>query len=336
MKSEKLWLQIFSGFFLVAVVVGLVVVFRAPAPGRNAPEGGEKESRTLGGFFKGLKPSREGVAVVRIYGPIQTESSESLFGFYEGGADHIVKKIRSFRKNKLVKAIVVRVNSPGGTVAASQEILAEIKLARKDGKKVVVSMGDLAASGGYYVSCHADRIFADPGTLTGSIGVFVGNIDLTELARKIGVDMNIIKSGKFKDILSPWREMTEEERELLMETVEDVYGQFLEEVSAGRNMPLEELRPLADGRIFTGARAKEVKLVDELGGLQEAVAAAARMAGLEGEPEIIRDYETLWDDMFTMIDSSPGGKDRGLADILAGRRSTTDYVPVTLLYHAGG
>jgi protease-4 len=335
MKSEKLWTQIFSGFFLLAIVVGLIVAFRAPAPGRDASKKGAEESRTLGGFFKGLKPSREGVAVVRIYGPIQTESSEGLFGFYEGGADHIVKKIRSFRKNKLVKAIVVRVNSPGGTVAASQEILAEIKKAKKDGKKIVVSMGDLAASGGYYVSCHADRIYADPGTLTGSIGVFVGNLNLTELARKIGVDMNIIKSGKFKDILSPWREMTEEERALLMETVEDVYGQFLDEVSSGRNMPMEELRPLADGRIFTGARAKKVKLVDELGGLQDAVAAAAGMAGLEGEPEIIRDYETLWEDMFTMIDSAPGSRERSLADVLAGQGGTTDYVPVTLLYHAG-
>lgn len=332
MKSGKIWMQIFTGFLAIASVVGLILVFTAPPPKKASDRPPGEEGKKFGGFFKGLGQSREGIAVIKIYGTIQTESQQSMFGFYPGGADTIVKKIRGFRKNKLVKGIVVRVNSPGGTVAASQEILSELKKAKEDGKKVVVSMGDIAASGGYYVSCHADKIFADPGTITGSIGVFVGNLNITELARKIGVDMNVIKSGKYKDILSPWRDMTEEEQALIQETVTDVYEQFLGEVSMGRKIPMEELRPLADGRIFTGRQAKELKLVDETGGFQDAIAEAAKLAGLKGEPFIIRDYENLWEDMFTMFEYSTKKK-TGLMDFLTGQETTTDHIPVTYMYH---
>jgi len=335
MKSGKLWLQLFSGFLALAVVVGLVLVFKGPPPRKEPAAGEGKPQGKLGGLFSSLKPDRPGIAVVKIYGPIQTEAEENFFGMVEGGADSVVRKIRGFRKNPLVKAIVIRVNSPGGTVAASQEILEEIKKARKDGKKVVVSMGDLAASGGYYVSCHADKIYADPGTITGSIGVFVGSINLTELAKKIGVDMTIIKSGKFKDILSPWRQMTDEERALLMETVTEVYEQFLKEVSEGRSIPMDRLRPVADGRILTGAQAKKLGLVDEMGGLQDAIAEAVKLSGLKGEPEIIRDYDTWWEDMVMALEP-PAARRTDLVDILKGPAATVDHVPVTYLYTFGG
>ena len=331
MKQDKLIMLLLIIFLALCAVVGVVIVFKSAherkAPEATARQGGEK----IGKFFSGLSTQKEGIAIVKIYGPIQTESSDSMFGFYESGADLIVKKIKKARENKLVKAIVIRVNSPGGTVAASQEILAEIKRARKDGKKVVVSMGDMAASGGYYISCHADRIFADQGTITGSIGVFVGGLNLTELAKKIGVDMTVIKSGKFKDILSPWRPMTDEEKQLLQETVNDVYGQFLDEVSSGRSIPLDQVKTIADGRIMTGQQAKNLKLVDEIGGLQDAVSAAGKLAGLKGEPELVKDYEDWWDDMFNMFESSMGRKS-GVMDLIQPYRSTFGFIPVTYLY----
>lgn len=328
MKSDRLVMSVLSGLLVIAVVVGLVLAFKPPPEEAGAGKGEEGKG---GGLLAGLRPRKEGIAVVEIYGSIQTESSRNFFGFTYGGADAIVKKIKRLRKNEMVKAIVVRVNSPGGTVAASQEILSEIKEAARDGKKVVVSMADMAASGGYYVSCGADRIFADQGTITGSIGVFVGNLNITGLAEKIGVDMNIIKSGKHKDILSPWREMTGEERELLRETVSEVYEQFLDEVSEGRGIPKKELRPIADGRIFTGERAKELGLVDELGGLQDAIEEAQKLAGLKGEPVIIKDYQGWWEDMFAAMEQKTG-KETDLLELLGAGRSTADRVPVTYEY----
>ncbi len=275
-------------------------------------------------------PPADGVAVVKVYGPIQVEPEETMLGIEQGGSDAVVRKIRGYRKNERVKAIVLRVNSPGGTPAACQEILAEIKRVKKDGKTVVVSMADMAASGGYYVATHADRIYADPATLTGSIGVRVGTVDATKLAKKIGVKFDVIKSGEHKDILSPWREMTEEERALIQEAVMDTYEQFVTEVATGRNMKPEEVRPLADGRIFTGKQASKVGLVDKMGGLQDAIQAAAKLAGIEGEPVIIKDYEGFWGEMLSSLEPT-AKKNGGLVEALAGPATTMDYVPITYM-----
>ncbi|MBW2264189.1 MAG: signal peptide peptidase SppA [Deltaproteobacteria bacterium] len=275
-------------------------------------------------------PPADGVAIVRVYGPIQTEPDETMLGIQQGGADAVVRKIRGYRKNERVKAIVLRINSPGGTVAASQEILSEIKQAKKDGKKVVVSMADLAASGGYYIACHADEIYADPGTITGSIGVYMGAINATKLAKKIGVKVDVIKSGEHKDIMSPWRDMTDQERDLIQEAVMDVYEQFVSEVASGRNMKAEKVRPLADGRIYTGRQAKKVGLVDKMGGLHDAIRAAAKLAGIEGEPAIIKDYDGFWGEMLSSMEPT-AKKNGGLVEVLAGPASTTDFVPVTYM-----
>ncbi|MFH1437458.1 MAG: signal peptide peptidase SppA [Pseudomonadota bacterium] len=334
MKTDRIIMLVFTAFMATAVVVGIVLVFK-PAPAKKpAKEAGGEEKKRFGGLFEALGPAKEGIAVVKVYGVIETETTESMFGVPTGGADYVVKKIERFRKNKLVKGIILRVNSPGGTVAASQEILAAIKQAKKDGKKIFVSMGDLAASGGYYIACHADRIYADPGTLTGSIGVLIGNLNLTELAKKIGVNMNYIKSGEHKDILSPWRDMSEEEKQLLQETVMDVYEQFVEEVSTGRSIPIDQVKPLADGRIFTGRQAKELKLVDEIGGFQDALKDLAKLVGLKGGPVVIKDYENMWDDMMERFDTS-AEKKVGLMDVLTSKQGTSDYVPVTYLYNGG-
>jgi protease-4 len=275
-------------------------------------------------------PPADGIAVVKVYGPIQTEPEETMLGIEQGGADAVVRKIRGYGKNERVKAIVLRVNSPGGTPAACQEILDELKRVQKDGKKVVVSMADMAASGGYYISTHADRIYADPATLTGSIGVRVGTLNAQKLAKKIGVSFGTIQSGEHKDILSPWREMTEEERTIIQEAVMDTYEQFVTEVATGRNMKAEAVRPLADGRIFTGKQAQKAGLVDKMGGLQEAIRAAAKLAGIKGEPVIIKDYEGFWGEMLSSMEPT-ARQNGGLVEALAGPATTMDYLPVTYM-----
>jgi len=192
----------------------------------------------------------------------------------------VVRKIEKLRKDKSVKALVVRVDSPGGSVGASQEIYRAIERFRNSGKPVVVSMGNVAASGGYYVSAAADYIFANPGTITGSIGVIIQHVAYRELLEKIGVRTTTIKTGKFKDTLSPTRELTEEERKYLESTIKEAYEQFLKAILKHRKIKERRLRRVADGRVFTGKRAKELGLVDELGGLEDAIEKAKELASV--------------------------------------------------------
>jgi protease-4 len=198
----------------------------------------------------------------------------------------IVEDLVSFRKDEKIKAIVLRVDSPGGAVAPSQEIFREVKRTRET-KPVVVSMGSIAASGGYYVACPADHIVANEGTLTGSIGVIFSFLNVEGLYEWIGIKSRVIKSGEFKDIGSATRDMTPAEKALLQEVVDDVYDQFVMAVSESRHIEPEKVRAFADGRIFSGRKAKDLGLVDEMGGFQEAVQSAANLAGIEGEPELV-------------------------------------------------
>ena len=193
----------------------------------------------------------------------------------------ILKTLEKFRKNKGVKAVVIRINSPGGAVAPSQEIYESILKLRKAGKKVVASMGTVAASGGYYIACACDKIVANPGTITGSIGVIFMHFDISAVITKLGIKVNPVKSSSHKDIMSPYRPMDEEERKILQETVLDVYDQFLGAVSKGRNLTKEQIKPYADGRIFSGRQAKKLDLVDELGGLEHAINLAKKIAKLK-------------------------------------------------------
>lgn len=200
-------------------------------------------------------------------------------------SEKIVRLLRKYEKDRDVKAIVVRVDSPGGAVAPSQEIYAALKKLRAK-KKVVVSMGNLAASGGYYISAAADRIFASPGTLTGSIGVIFMHFNVRGLLETVKVEETTLKSGKYKDTLSPFRPIQESDREEIQSISDDVYSQFVQAVAQGRGMPEARVREIAEGRIYTGKRAKELKLVDELGGFDDAVAAAWGLAGQSGEPKV--------------------------------------------------
>ena len=200
-------------------------------------------------------------------------------------SDKIVKLLKKYEKDDDIKAIVLRVDSPGGAVAPSQEIHDAVKRI-KARKKVVVSMGGMAASGGYYISAPADRIFAEPGTLTGSIGVIFLHFNVRGLLEWAKVEETTLKSGKYKDTLSPFRPIQESDREEIQSISDDVYSQFVQAVAQGRGMPEARVREIAEGRIYTGKRAKELKLVDELGGFDDAVAAAWGLAGQSGEPKV--------------------------------------------------
>jgi protease-4 len=198
----------------------------------------------------------------------------------------VVEKLVKLRKNEKIKAIILRIDSPGGGVGPAQEIHAEVKKAQKE-KKVLVSMGSVAASGGYYIACAADRIIANPGSITGSIGVIVESLNVEELLGKLGLRSVVVKSGKHKDLGSPMRPMTGEDRKLLQGVIDSVHEQFIKAVAEGRKLPVEKVRRLADGRIFSGDQARSLGLVDELGNLEDTIAAAAQMAGIRGEPEVL-------------------------------------------------
>ena len=199
-----------------------------------------------------------------------------------------IEELRRYRQNPSVKAIVLRIDSPGGAVVPSQEIFAEVRKMQADGRlKVVTSMGNIAASGGYYIAAATDKIVANPGTLTGSIGVIMELANVKGLLEKVGVQSVVIKSGRYKDMASPFRTMSEEDRALLQGVLDDVHTQFIEAVATGRALQIEQVRTLADGRLFTGRQAQSVNLVDELGDLQEAIKVAAKLVGIPGEPRVI-------------------------------------------------
>lgn len=212
-------------------------------------------------------------------------------------SETVVSQLVEFTKDRRVKAIILRVNSPGGGVAPSQEIYREI-LKTREKKKIVASMGTVAASGGYYVASGAHKIVASPGTLTGSIGVLMEFVRFQELMEKIGVDVEVLKSGEFKDIGSPHRKLTEQEKEMIQALVFDIQNQFVEAVAQGRNLPMEEVREIADGRIISGSQGLELGLVDQLGNFRDAVDLAKSMAGIKGEANLVYPKRTkvrLWD-----------------------------------------
>lgn len=231
---------------------------------------------------------KDRVALLRIEGVIQSgEGAGGLFGVTGAYSDSIVSSLREAIEDDSIKALVVRVNSPGGSAAASEEIFNALVEVKEAGKPVVVSMADVAASGGYFVSAPADYIYANATTLTGSIGVIMELPNLEGLFEIIGVDMRTMKAGKFKDIASPYREMKPEEEAMLQEMLDDTHEVFIAYVAKGRkNLEIEDVRTLATGQIWTGSQAQKVGLVDELGGLRDAILKAAELGGISGEPVI--------------------------------------------------
>ncbi|MCX6133741.1 MAG: signal peptide peptidase SppA [Ignavibacteriales bacterium] len=243
-----------GGLFLISIVT---LIFSAP----------DDESASTSG---------ERVAVVELAEPI-IDSQD------------IVRQFKKYRENRSVKAIVFRVDSPGGGVSASQEIYEEVKKTRQSGKPVVVSMGSVAASGGYYVSCGATKIMANPGTLTGSIGVIFQFLHFGELMNKIGVDASTFKTGKFKDIGSPYRKTTVDEKKFFDQLLADVYDQFVTVVATERKLDRKIVLGYADGRVFTGRQAREYGLVDTLGTYEDAVSIAAKLGEIKGKPKVVKE-----------------------------------------------
>ena len=243
--------------------------------------------------FKDKVQLGEKVALVRVTGVILDSTS-------------VIEELKEHSKNRSVKAIVLRVDSPGGGVAPSQEIYEEI-IKIKEKKKVVVSMGSVAASGGYYISAPADMIVANPGTLTGSIGVIMEIPNVSDLMEKIGVKTQVVKSGRHKDMASVFKTLTPEEKEILQAVLDDVHDQFIAAVAEARGMEYEVVRKLSDGRIFTGRMAKELGLVDELGNLEDAIMLAGKLTGIKGEPDVVYKEED-----FSFIDILRGGISKNL------------------------
>ena len=244
------------GVGIVVLFIGTVWVFMATLGEDGLPTGGPK------------------VAVVEIEGII-----------VDGAA--AVRELREHADNPSIKAVVLRVNSPGGVVAPTQEIFAAIQRTRKAGKPVVASLGAVAASGGYYVAVAADRIYANPGTLTGSIGVVMQLANLEGLLKKVGVEYVVVKAGAYKDVGNFARTMSPEERKMLQALLDDVYSQFVEAVSEGRGLEKKDVLAFAEGRIYSGQQALALKMVDELGGFEEAVEAAGKLANISGRPKLV-------------------------------------------------
>jgi len=199
-----------------------------------------------------------------------------------------VDQIDRMDRDATVHAVVIRLDSPGGGVAASQEMYEAVRKLHDDGKPVVASLAGVAASGAFYVACAADSIVSNPGTLTGSIGVIMSFPTTEELFRKVGVRLEVIKTGKFKDVGSIWRPMTEDERKLLQDVLSNVYDQFIDAISDGRGLNREDILPYADGRVFTGDQALDYGFVDRLGDLDDAIQMAGKMGGIKGRPTVVR------------------------------------------------
>lgn len=263
-NSSKWFWGVFLGLFLLVMIfIGISFLAFASALKRD---GGEFVSSGSG----------DKIALVEINDVIM--SSEKT-----------VEQIKRYREDKSIKAIILRINSPGGGVAASQEIYEEVKKTRDSGKIIVVSMGSIAASGGYYIAVGSSLIVANPGTLTGSIGVIAQFISIKDLAEKLGITQTTIKSGSLKDAGNPFRQMNDSDKAYFQEVVDNSFSQFLDVVAKERKMSKETLLPYANGRVFTGLQAKEYGLIDSLGTFEDAIRITGKMAGIEGEPRIVRE-----------------------------------------------
>jgi protease IV len=291
------------GLWVVSIVAGVAVILR-PA-GEKQGKGGESGSI--------LALSKDAVGWIPIHGPIMASDGGKL---WEKGVEQWSRRLRAMAETQGIKAIVLDINSPGGSVGAVQELYSQILRVRKEKNIPIVALfGDVAASGGYYIAAACDKIVAHPGTLTGSIGVIFQVSNMEGLFAKVGYKSDPIKSGAHKDIASPARAMTPEERRIMQALINDAYGDFVTAVAQGRNLPESEVRELADGRIFSGNQALAGKLVDQLGDSQDAVELAGKLAGIQGKPKVRRDVDSSrW---FAEMFESSFGRRTGLDSLLS-------------------
>jgi protease IV len=272
-KSTKWFLGILAVLALFALAFTLIIVSFVSSPSERT------ETVTSG--------TGDRIAVIDLRGEITS-------------SEDVIRQLKKYRSSSSVKAILLHIDSPGGGVVPSQEMYEEVRKTRDGGKPVIVSMGSLAASGGYYVSCGATRLVANRGTLTGSIGVISEFLQVKDALAKLGISQKTIKAGKLKDAGSPTKNMTGDDQAYFQSLMDDVHRQFIDVVARERRMPAEKVRALADGRVFTGEQAVELGLVDTLGTFEDAVKIAAGFAGISGEPSMIRERrkQPWWDSMF--------------------------------------
>ncbi len=279
MSRKTITVLVVVAVVLFTVMAGLFLTFLAAGSGSDSSS---------------LKAWNKGLGYIEIKGTI-VDATET------------VRQLKSLEHNLLVKGILIRVNSPGGVVTPSHEIYEEIRRIRDDGTPIIVSMGTLAASGGYYVSAPASLIVANPQTLTGSIGVIMEFPVLKGVMDKIGVKVEVVKSRVHKDIGSPFRDMTDGDRELLQSVVSDAYDQFVSIVSTERHIPEDSVRAFADGRIVTGRQALALGLVDTLGTFEDAKRIAASLCGIKGEPRLVRPSRRLNSWLWDLVEGSTEG-----------------------------
>ncbi|MFZ5649708.1 MAG: signal peptide peptidase SppA [Bacillota bacterium] len=282
MNRKKIIGALVIGAAVLSLLAALFARAGNPASGRGEGDGGPG--------------SRGVVAILEINGVIVgDESSAGIFGGENVGARTVMEQIRQASKNPDIKAVVLRINSPGGSAAASQEITEELIRLKAGGIKIVASMGDVAASGAYWISSASDKIVANPGTITGSIGVIMQSHNLRGLYEKLGIGSDTIKSGAYKDMGSPERPMSGDERRIFQSMVDDTYQQFVEAVARGRNISPEVVREL-DGRVLTGRQAMKAGLVDQMGNFYDAVSLAGEISGLGKDPRTLdlRPHKQWW------------------------------------------
>jgi len=267
MRINQRW---FVWLVLALCVLAVPAAVLTQSAGGQNLDGSSKESSDSSDSL--TMRFKDHIQVVRLSGMIIDKADNSIFTSSAGSSNSVLKDLRKALKSKRVKAVLLRVNSPGGTVPMSQEIHEAVVELKAAGKPVVVSMGDVAASGGYYISCAADKIVANPGTLTGSIGVIINLMNFKALADKVGVEPEVIKSGQFKDIASPYKKMSKEEHDILQALIMDSYEQFTTAIAEGRKIPIDKVKTIADGRIYSGRQAQKLGLVDKLGSYTDALA----------------------------------------------------------------
>lgn len=288
MERNKYLLWLILIFTVISTVLGLISL--KPSPPSSASKLGK------GKIFG------DSIYLLKIDGEIHSGKST----YSSTGADTVLAKLREIEEKSEIKGILIEINSPGGTVGASQEIFEEL-LNLKKSKKIVVSMKDLAASGGYYIASAADYIFAEPGTITGSIGVIAMSPNIGGLLEKYNVKMNVYKRGKYKDILSMFKDPSEEERQIIQSMLDSTYRRFIKDIARGRNISASEVEKFAEGRIFSGEDALKQKVVDGIGGRREAHAKISELLGIENNLPILEEEENSFDKFFNVLNNKISG-----------------------------
>jgi len=284
MERNKYLLWFIFLFTGLSVIIGLFSL--KPTPPKNYNK------------FGNVKIFEDSIYLLKIEGEIHSGKST----YTTTGASTVLEQLREIEDKNEIKGIIVEINSPGGTVGASQEIFEELLYLKKS-KKIVVSMKDVAASGGYYIASASDFIFAEPGTVTGSIGVIAMSANIAGLLEKYNVKVNVYKKGKYKDILSMFKDPSVEEREIIQSLLESTYRRFIKDISRGRNIPEKEVEKFAEGKIFSGEDALKNKVIDGIGGRREAQAKISELLGIKETLPIVEEEENPLDKFFNVINN---------------------------------